>query len=168
MDDLPGLELVPLMWSVQAMQRALERVRSAGWNDPVGAFAAIGETLWWIGVIDEQMRTNYPAIYDASLANETSAMPQVLNGLRYIRNRITHAVDQVSYATATATNPRGFNAKWSWMPLPPRADGRQTAAHLEYEAVLASKSVSDTLIQAVIFLAASANRIQMSRSIPDP
>ena len=47
--DIAGLEVVPLQWSVQAMQRALERVRVTGWDDPVGGVAAIGETLSWIG-----------------------------------------------------------------------------------------------------------------------
>jgi hypothetical protein len=40
-EKIPGLEVVPLGWCIEAMDRAFERVRSTGWNDPVGAYAAV-------------------------------------------------------------------------------------------------------------------------------
>lgn len=168
MEGVPGTEIVPLMWSVQGMDRGSERVRSVGWNYPVGAFVAIGEMLWWIGVVDEQLRTNYPVIYEASLAEEPEPTRHLLSGLRYVRNRITHAVDWVSYAAATATNPSGFEAVWTWTSLPPRADGQHAAKHADYEAVVAGRSVSDTLMQASLVLGTIANRVRTSYSTPEP
>ncbi len=112
-------------------------MRRTGWDDPVGAFAAVGEMLWCIRVVDDQLRTNCPATYNASLTDEPGPW-QLLSGLRYVPDRITHAVDQVSYAAATAT--RGFDAAWAWTSLPPRADGRQAAMDTDYEAVVAGQS----------------------------
>lgn len=41
----------PLKWAVCATHEATDRVCRVPWNDPRGAFAAIGEALWWIVVL---------------------------------------------------------------------------------------------------------------------
>ena len=42
------------------MQRAFEQVRSIGWNDVIGQYAAVAETLFWIDIVEAQLRKRYP------------------------------------------------------------------------------------------------------------
>ena len=83
--DIAGLEVVPLQWSVQAMQRVLERVRATGWDDPVGGFAAIGETLWWIGVAGDRLRTQYERSFSNVPTEGLEGTDRLLAGLRFAR-----------------------------------------------------------------------------------
>ena len=46
-------------------------------------------------------------------------MQQLLDGLKFVRNRITHAVNEVGYISARAKNPSSFEAHWTWQSLPP-------------------------------------------------
>src|ERR1035438_1964332 len=88
MEEIPGLEVVPLNWSITVMLRAFERVPGTGWEDPMGAFAAIGETLWWIGVVREGLDELYPGATSALAAREPQRIDELLAGLRFARNRI--------------------------------------------------------------------------------
>jgi hypothetical protein len=65
-DQVAGLEIVPLNWCINAMQRALERVRSIGWNDVIGQYAAVAETLFWIDIVEAQLRKRYPPALQGS------------------------------------------------------------------------------------------------------
>ena len=123
MNDVPGIEFVPLQWAVQAMNRALERVRAVGWNDPIGAFAAIGESLWWIGVVYDHLRNHFPMAYGAVLADDAENIEGLLMGLRFARNRITHGVDEVNYVAAKGTDPASFRARCTSRSLAPRLGG---------------------------------------------
>jgi hypothetical protein len=165
MEPVPGSEVVPLNWSVEAMQRGLERVRTIGWNDPVGAFAALGETLWWIAVVSDQLRARYPAPYAAALGQDGTATSELLTGLRFARNRITHVVDEVNFVAATATNPSGFEARWTWKSLPPRADGHAATGHAAYEHAVAGRTLTETLMPACLFLATFTNNMWMARGV---
>jgi hypothetical protein len=157
-DDVPGLEVVPLQWAVQAMNRALERVRTVGWNDPVGAFAAIGETLWWVCVVHDHLRNRYKEDYETTLANTLDGVDGLLIGLRFARNRITHGVDEVNYAAATATDPASFRAQWTWKLLEPRESGNNVG-HSQYCGHLAGGDVVETLQRACLFLSTVNNRM---------
>jgi hypothetical protein len=149
-------------WSVEAMQRALERVRSIGWNDPRGAFTAMAETLFWICVVDDQLRTRHSAVYDAALAEDRASTERLLWGLRHVRDRITHAVDQIAYMVPTALSTSNFSAVWTWQSLPPWADIHNPDRYHPYQAALAGQNVVDTLLQATIFLGAAANTAWLS------
>jgi len=158
MNDVPGIEVVPLQWAVQAMNRALERVRAVGWNDPVGAFAAIGESLWWIGVVHDHLRNHFPMAYDDVVGDEAEGIKGLFIGLRFARNRITHGVDEVNYVAATGTDPASFRARWTWRSLAPRVGGNNFG-YLEYEKEVAGQNVVESLLLACLFLATVNNRM---------
>jgi hypothetical protein len=153
------VEVVPLGWCVDAMYRAFERVRSTGWNDPVGEYAFVSETLFWVSVIDEQLRTKFLPHYETALAEHHEEMVRMLRGLRYARNRITHEVDGVAYVLAEAEGPDGFGANWTWQSLEPRPGERQSALHLDYEALIAGHDVVETLQTVTMFLGQARNSI---------
>jgi hypothetical protein len=160
MEGLPGTEAVPLRWSVDAMNAAADRAAKVGWNEPVMAFAATAETLWWIGVVHEQVRDNYPDVYEQVVSEESPSILTLLNGLRYARNRVTHAVDEVRYLEGRALGPDGFGAAWFWQSVPPRVDGRQPDEHDDYEKIVAGKLVQSTLVRALRFLRTAAWRAE--------
>ena len=157
--NIPGVEVVLLQWCIQAMYRAFERVRSTGWNDPVGAYAAVAETLFWIDVVDEQLKQKYRPHYDATLASEQEAVSRMLPGLLFARNRITHEVDEISYIIATAKRPDSFAAAWTWQSLRPRPGERQAALHHDYQEAIAGHDVVETLLTVTVFLGRAHNRM---------
>jgi hypothetical protein len=142
------------------MNYAADRAAKVGWDDPVAAFASTAETLWWIGVVHEQVRENYPEAYEKALTFETPSIETLLGGLRYARNRITHAVDEVRYLEAQALSPDGFNASWTWKSVPPRTDGKHPDGHADYETIVAGHLVQFTLVRALTFLRSAAYRAQ--------
>jgi hypothetical protein len=158
-EDIPGVEVVPLYWCVEAMDRAFERVRAAGWNDPVGAYAAIAETLFWIDVVDEQLRQHHRRHYEATLAEQHEDICQMLSGLLFARNRITHEVDEVGYILGAAKRPDTFAAAWTWQTLPPRPGGRQVRLHRHYQETIAGRDAVETLLAVTIFLGTTRNRM---------
>jgi hypothetical protein len=158
-EDIPGLEVVPLDWCVEAMDRGFERVRAAGWNDPVGAYAAVAETLFWIDVVDEQLRQKHRRHYEATLAGQRDDLRQMLSGLLFARNRITHEVDEVGYILAVAKRADTFAASWTWQSLPPRPGGDQAVLHQHYQETIAGRDVVKTLLAVTIFLGTTRNRM---------
>ncbi len=168
MDNVPGVEVVPLGWCVDAMYRAFERVREAGWNDPICAFASVAETLFWIDVVDEQLKCKYRSHYEATLAEQAEDVARMLNGLLFARNRITHEVDQVGYLLATAKRPDGFAANWTWQSLPPRPGDRQADRHRDCETVIAGRDVAAPLSTVTMFLGQARNRMWQHYGSQEP
>jgi hypothetical protein len=158
-ENIPGLEVVPLGWCIEAMYRACERFRSTGWNDPVGGYAAVAETLFWIDVVDEQLKEKYRPHYEATLAAEVDDVGRMLRGLLFARNRITHEVDEIGYIIANAKRPDSFAAAWTWQPLRPRPGERQAALHHDYQETIAGRDVVETLLTVTVFLGAARNRM---------
>jgi hypothetical protein len=159
MENIRGLEVVPLGWCFEAMYRALERVRSAGWNDPIGAYAAVAETLFWIDAVDEQLKMKHRLHDEATLAGEHDDVARMLRGVLFARNRITHEVDEIGYIIAKAKRPDSFSAAWTWQSLPPRPGKRQATLHSEYQETVAGRDVVETLLTVTIFLGAARNRM---------
>jgi hypothetical protein len=157
--NVSGIEVVPLDWCVNAMNRAFERAREKGWNDPIGAYASVAETLFWIDVVAEQLKCKYQSHYDVALAEQTEDVARMLTGLLFARNRITHEVDQVGYLMATAKGLEGFAANWTWQSLPPRPGDRQADWYRDYEAVIAGRDVVTTLLATTVFLGQARHRI---------
>lgn len=159
MSNISDTEVVPLDWCINAMYRALERAREKACNDPMGAYGSIAETLYWIDVVDTQLRSKYQSHYDMTLAVQTEDIARMLVGLHFARNRITHEVDQVGYLLATANGPDGFAANWTWQSLPPRPGHRQSDWHRDYEAVIAGRDVIATLLATTVFLGQARHRM---------
>ncbi len=167
MDNIPGVEVVPLGWCVDAMYRSFERVRETGWDDPIGAYASVAETLFWIDIVDEQLKCKYQPHYEATLVDQAEDVGPMLNGQLYARNRITHEVDQVGYLLATAKGPDGFGANWTWQSLPPRPRDRQADGHRAYEVALAGRDVVATLLSVTMFLGQTRNRMWQNYGTTD-
>ncbi len=139
------------------MNRAVVRVQETGWNDPIGAYASVAETLYWIDVVDEQLRCKYKSHYEETLAEKTEGVARMMSGLLFARNRITHEVDQIGYLIATAKGPAGFAANWTWQSLPPRPGDRQGDRHGDYESAVAGRDVVVTLLAITVFLGQARN-----------
>lgn len=164
MEEIPGLAVVPLEWCIQAMLRAFERVRSTGWNDVVGQYAAVSETLFWIDIVEAELRRKYHPHYEAALNDQPFNIRSVLKGLLWARNRITHEVDEIHYLMATATSADSFAAEWTWQSLPPRPAGRyqDPDGYAVYESAVVGKSVVTTLLDVAICLGQAKSRMWMA------
>jgi hypothetical protein len=141
------------------MDRAFERVRLTGWNDPVGAYAAVAETLFWVDVVDAQLRHRHRPHYEAALSEQDQDLGRMLSGLRFARNRITHEVDEVGYVLAKAKRPDSFAATWTWQWLRPRPGERQASLHRDYQEMVAGRDVVETLLILTVFLGGAHNRM---------
>ena len=151
MTDVTGRELVPLNWAISAMSRAFERVRNTDWHDPIGAFAAIGETLWWIGVVRGGLDELYPDAVDSLAAEDERPMAELLDGLQFARNRIGHGVDEVRYVKASALDPSGFAARWTWERMERRPQNSDRG-YDAYQSVVAGGDVVESLLAVTVFL----------------
>jgi hypothetical protein len=157
-EHIPGVEIVPLNSCVEAMDRAFERDRALGWNDPVGAYSATAETLFWIDVVDEQLRHNHRRHYEATLADERDDIRATLSGLLFARNRITHEVDEIGYVTAAVRRLDTFAASWTWQSLhPPKRTANTTTRAIRK--IHRRAYLVETLSEVTIFLGGTRNRI---------
>jgi hypothetical protein len=75
------------------MNEAADRLARVEYSDPRAAFAALGETLWWIVMVDTSLSIGPAgAAYQAQRANEAHVGP-LLKGLQHARNRFAHDFD---------------------------------------------------------------------------
>jgi hypothetical protein len=161
----PVPEADPLEWAVKAMCEAADRVPRVSDADPSAVFAAVGETLWWIGVTDESLRSRDKASHEGVVRQALGDRPLLL-GLRYARNRFTHRVDVLLYVEAAGAlldDPRGYVTAWRWRSLEPERwaelGKRGRSAEKEYDAyqeTLAGVDVHRSLVDALTPLRASA------------
>jgi hypothetical protein len=151
------LQTTALDWSVQAMCTATDRVNKIQAANLDEAFAAIGEAVWWITVVDDNVRARYGKAYSRA-AQATSPRPgDTMRGLRSARNRITHEVEIVSFIEAIGSRPDPSDGRisgWSWCSTPPptRRTASDIAGHRAYEAALAGKNIVYTFGLATGFL----------------
>ena len=141
-----------LDWSVRAMHDATERVNRIIASDLARAFAAIGEAVWWITIINDTLRHRHREAYDQAVTLMSPNPLATLNGLRSVRNRIGHEVDLVDFIEPVATRPDrgdGRITAWAWRTVPPPVRGERTAGqhsrditlHRDYETALASQNI---------------------------
>jgi hypothetical protein len=64
----PAVEASALAWSLTAMSEAAERLPGVQPWDRPRAFAAIGEAVWWITMVDATLVRHHPGVYDAVMA----------------------------------------------------------------------------------------------------
>jgi hypothetical protein len=117
--------------------------------------------LFWIDIVEAQLRERYPHHYNAALDDQSSNVQPLLKGLLWARNRITHEVDEVQYLLATATSADSFAAAWTWQSIPPRPAGRyrDPDGHAAYESALVGKDVVDTLLDVTVCLGQAMARM---------
>jgi hypothetical protein len=163
----PTTEVSALKWSISAMRDTTERLpRISAWNRP-RAFAAIGEAVWWVTIVDATLVRHHPDTYDAVLAGQTLAerrlIEETLTGLRFVRNRMGHEVDHVDFIHPQASRP-GPDARritvWTWkslpvpalVTLPPRGQAWEMTRYEAYQTQLAGRTIGEIFGRAAAFL----------------
>jgi hypothetical protein len=148
-------------WSVAAMAEATGRVAWA-W-DASRAAAAVGESVWWITLIDATLVRYHPRDYEITLAKRPPAhrlqLEETLAGLRYVRNLLGCSTDPAELIMS------GDSGGWRWRPLPrpaltgmsPRARKWETARYEAYQARLADRDVAGVFAQCAEFLDEAAS-----------
>src|SRR6202012_4280561 len=116
--------VVAIDWSVTAMTEAAGRLASTGAWDLPRLAAAVGETVWWVTLVDATLVRYHPEPYERALASESVRRRKTeksLAGLRYVRNQLGRGDEPASFVQPGTA---GDAAGWTWRPLPePSLDG---------------------------------------------
>ena len=161
----PAVEASALAWSLTALSEAAERLPGVqAWDRP-RAFAAIGEAVWWITMVDATLVRHHPGVYDAVMAAQAPAgrrrAGQTLAGLRFVRNwmgRQACLAGVIETGGVSAGHRRVTS--WTWKgtpepvlaPLPPRRQAWERARYQAYQAHLVGHTIGETFDLAVTFL----------------
>ena len=162
----PAVEASALAWSLTAMREAAERLPWVqAWDRP-RAFAAIGEAVWWVTMVDATLVRHHPGVYDAAMAAQAPAerrlAEQTLAGLRFVRNwmgRQACLAEVVETGGISAANRRVTSWTWKGVPepalasLPPRRHAWEMSRYRAYQACLVGHTIGETFEPAVRFLA---------------
>jgi hypothetical protein len=128
---------VALDWSVMAMNDATDRVNKIAESNLPHTFAAIGEAVWWITIINDSLRHNHRTAYDRAIELTMPSPAATLLGLRSVRNCVGHEVDLVDFVQPIASRPDpgdGRITAWAWSHVRPPTPERRTKR--EYEGAL--------------------------------
>lgn len=165
----PVAEMSALQWSISAMRDTTERLpRIRAWDRP-RAFAAIGEAVWWVTIVDATLVRHHPDAYDGALTAQIPAQHQLIEGtlagLRFVRNQIGHKIDLADFIRPKPRHPGDDRiTAWTWKPvpetalaaLPPRARAWEKTRYHAYEAHLADHTIEETFGQTAAFLELTA------------
>src|SRR5215467_416691 len=160
----PAVEANALQWSVTAMTEAAGRLAWVKVWDRPRAFAAIGEAVWWITMVDATLVRHHPGLYDAARAAQGPAggpIDQTLAGLRFVRNwmgRDGGLGEVIETGGLSAGNRR--ITRWTWKPapepvlasFPPRGRAWEIARYRAYQTRLVGHTIGETFGRAVAFL----------------
>jgi hypothetical protein len=167
----PMVESSALLWSTTAMSEATAELPQAGTWDQGRAFAAIGEAVWWVTLVDATLVRHHPGTYDAVVAGESPAQRQLIEGtlagLRFVRNRLGGQAGLAAFIEAAAPGPGPANARiagWMWKPVPPpvlvplapRGQAWEMVRYQAYQAHLAGRTIGKVFRQAATFLTLTA------------
>lgn len=175
----PQTQASALSWSVIGMRDTTERLGRVRAADRPQAFAAIGEAVWWVTIVDATAVRYHSQAYDASLAalpdGERRAVEGTFGGLRFVRNRMGYYVDHVDFIRPESGASGDGDAPitlWTWrfLPkpaldsLPPRGRKWEMARYEAYREWLAGHSIGETFSRTAGFLM----RAVSSPGTPDP
>jgi hypothetical protein len=155
---------VAIDWSVTAMTEAAGRLAVAGAWDLPHLAAAVGETVWWVTLVDATLVRYHPRDYKSALAGKSvrrRETEETLEGLRYVRNQLGRSVDPATFVHPARDD--GTTA-WAWRALPepglrelaPRARQWELSRYRAYQARLAERDIAQTLTRCTGFLAQAA------------
>lgn len=165
---------VAIDWSVTATTEATGRLAMAGtWDLPRFA-AAVGETVWWITLVDATLVRYHPHDYENALASRAvrrRKTEEALEGLRYVRNQLGKSVDPADFV-CPATRDDG-STSWTWRPqsepglggLTPRARRWELSRYNAYQARLAGRDMVRTFSRCTEFLVQAAD-LAAGRTMP--
>jgi len=176
----PAAGASALQWSITAMTETAERLPGVGVWDRDRAFAALGEAVWWITIVDATLVRHHPATYDGVMASqavtERRLIEGTLAGLRFVRNRIGSEADLADFIKPGARGAAGKArvTGWTWMQmpapavqsLPPRARTWEMTRYHGYRAQLAGRTTGETFGRAVAFLTMAAADAAFVSGIP--
>jgi hypothetical protein len=164
---------VAIDWSVIAMTEAAGRLAAAGSWDLHRVAAAVGETVWWVTLVDATLVRYHPRDYESALAGKTVRRRKTegtLEGLRYVRNQLGKSVDPAEFV-CPAVGDSGAGG-WVWRPLPePGLEGLaarsrhwELSRYQAYQGRLAERDIARTFARCAEFLAQAADLV--GRSAP--
>ena len=110
---------VAIDWSVIAMTEAAGRLAVAGAWDLHRVAAAVGETVWWVTLVDATLVRYHLRDYESALASKEVRRRKTegtLEGLRYVRNQLGKSVEPAEFVRP-AVGDDGAGG-WAWRPLP--------------------------------------------------
>ncbi len=155
---------VAIGWSVTAMAEAVGRLAGASSWDLPRVAAVVGETVWWVTLVDATLVRYHPGAYDKALASEEghrSEAEGTLAGLRYVRNQLGRSAEPAGFLQPAAADDRAF---WTWRPLPgpqlgaytTRARQWEMSRYHAYQTRLAGREIAPTFDRCANFLARAA------------
>lgn len=159
-----------LDWSIIAMREATGRLGRVGPGERPQAFAAVGEAVWAVTIVDATLVRYYQDGYDAALDGLPGAERRLtegtFGGLRFVRNRMGYHADHADFILP-ASGPGAEEVPvtaWTWraMPepevsaLPPRGRTWEMARYQTYADYLAGAPVGETFDRAAEFLLKAA------------
>lgn len=165
-----GVAAAPLAaidWSVTAMADAAGRFAWAGGWDKSRAAAAVGETVWWITLVDATLVRYHRREYEKILAAEPLVrqrkIDETLAGLRYVRNRVgcpDHPADPAEFLNPARGTPDDGDVVWTWnsMPepsleaLPAGPRDWELSRYRSYQNRLAGRQVARIFARCAVFL----------------
>jgi hypothetical protein len=160
---------VAIDWSVTAMTEAAGRLGAAGAWDLHRVAVAVGETVWWVTLVDATLVRYHPRVYESALASWAVGRrktEETLEGLRYVRNQLGRSVDPAEFVRpVTGSAVTGSAAAWAWHPLPeprlgqlaPRARRWELSRYRAYQTRLAGRDIARTFAHCSEFLAQAAD-----------
>jgi hypothetical protein len=111
----PLAESSALLWAITAMSEATARLPQAGIWDRSRAYAAVGEAVWWVTLVDATMVRHHAEVYEAVLAGQSAAQRKLIEGtlagLRFVRNRTGADVGFADFIHAAAPGPGAGNGR---------------------------------------------------------
>jgi hypothetical protein len=166
---------VAIDWSVTAMTEAAGRLAAPGAWDLPRAAAAVGETVWWVTLVDATLVRYHLRDYERALASKAvrrRKTEETLEGLRYVRNQLGRSVDPAEFVCPAAG---GDSTAWAWRPLPepglgglaPRARQWELSRYRAYQARLAGRDIARTFARCTEFLAQAAGLVGRG-ALPGP
>jgi hypothetical protein len=166
---------VAIDWSVMAMAETAGRLTAPGPRDLDHLAAVVGETVWWVTLVDATLVRYHPQNYETTLARRSARRrqtEQTLEGLRHVRNQLGRSVDPAALITPAAAG--GELPAWTWRSLPEpdgsglgsRARRWELSRYRAYQARLAGHDVTEAFTWCAEFLTLAA-RLAGSDAAPD-
>jgi hypothetical protein len=158
---------VAVDWSVTAMTEAGRLAVAGTWDLPRLA-AALGETVWWVTLVDATLVRYHPRDYENALAGRTvrrRKIEETLEGLRYVRNQLGRSADPAGFVRPPG-EAGALPAAWEWAAQPepghldasaPRARQWELSRYRAYQARLAGHGITPTFALCTAFLTRAAS-----------
>jgi hypothetical protein len=176
----PEAEASAFDWAITAMRDATGRLMRVTGRDRPRAFAAIGEAMWWITIVDATLVRYHPDTYDEVMAAQPGAERRLiegtLSGLRFVRNRMGQYLDPADFIEPAESRSGPGDAgimAWTWKPvrrpalapLPPRGQAWEMTRYRAYQAQLAGHTMGETFERAAGFLLLAAEAGQPAAEV---